>query len=179
MDGFAARAGAMVADDPATRLSGDLGPAALRRVFGTFPCGVTALAALVGPAPTGMAASSFTSVSLDPPLVSVCVATTSTTWPRLRRSGRIGVSVLSHAQDEACRLLAARGLDRFATLSWCVTEDGAVLVEGASAWLECSIAREIRAGDHDIALLAVHALGHDPDLAPLVYHGGRFRRLAD
>jgi flavin reductase (DIM6/NTAB) family NADH-FMN oxidoreductase RutF len=151
---------------------------ALRRVFGAFPTGVTALAALVDGVPAGMAANSFTSVSLDPPLVSVCVAAASQTWPILRRAGRLGVSVLSHKQEEASRSLAARGTDRFAGLSWNATGDGAVLLAAASAWLECSVEREIRAGDHEIVLLRVHRLGADPRIAPLVFHGGRYRRLA-
>ncbi|HEX4790781.1 MAG TPA: flavin reductase family protein [Actinospica sp.] len=154
------------------------GPAALRRVLGAFPTGVTALAALVDGEPVGLAANSFTSVSLDPPLVSVCVATTSQTWPRLRRAARIGVSVLSHRQEEASRRLAARGVDRFAGLSWQPTEDGAVLLAEASAWFDCSVEREIRAGDHDIVLLAVHALGADPQTPPLVFHGSGYHRLA-
>jgi flavin reductase (DIM6/NTAB) family NADH-FMN oxidoreductase RutF len=156
----------------------EVGPAALRRVLGMFPTGVTALAALVDGEPIGLAANSFTSVSLDPPLVSVCVATTSQTWPRLRGAARIGVSVLSHRQQEASRRLAARGIDRFAGLNWNSTEAGAVLLEGASAWLDCAVEREIRAGDHDIVLLAVHGLGSDPLTPPLVFHGSGYHRLA-
>jgi flavin reductase (DIM6/NTAB) family NADH-FMN oxidoreductase RutF len=150
----------------------------LRRVLGAFPTGVTALAGLVDGLPVGMAANSFTSVSLDPPLVSVCVATTSQTWPLLRRAARIGVSVLSHAQEEASRRLATRGADRFAGLAWYPTEDGAVLLAGASAWLDCSVQREIRAGDHEIVLLSVHGLDTDPAAPPLVFHASRYRRLA-
>ena len=156
----------------------DVDPATLRRVLAAFPTGVTALAALVDGVPVGMAANSFTSVSLDPPLVSVCVATTSETWPRLRRATRIGVSVLSHEQEAASRSLASRGIDRFAALSWHATEDGAILLDGASAWFDCSLDREIRAGDHEIVLLNVHGLGTDPQTPPLVFHGSRYRRLA-
>ena len=158
----------------------DLGldPATLRRVFGAYPTGVTALAALIGGVPVGMAANSFTSVSLDPPLVSVCVATASRTWPVLRRAARLGVSVLGHEQEEASRSLAARDADRFAALAWYPTADGAVLLKGVSAWLDCSVEREIRAGDHEIVLLRVHRLGTDPEVAPLVFHGSRYRRLA-
>ncbi|HEV2637397.1 MAG TPA: flavin reductase family protein [Actinocrinis sp.] len=166
-----------VLDDSVLDGSG-LDPATLRRVFGAYPTGVTALAALVDGEPVGMAANSFTSVSLDPPLVSVCVATSSQTWPALRGSARLGVSVLSHEQEQASRSLAARGTDRFAGLSWCATPDGAVLLAGASAWLDCSVDREIRAGDHEIVLLRVHSLGSGPEVAPLVFHGSRYRRLA-
>jgi len=80
--------------------------ATLRRVFGAFPTGVTALAAEVNGTPTGIAASSFTSVSLDPPIVSVCVAHSSTTWPMLRTADRLGVSVLGAHQAHAARQLA-------------------------------------------------------------------------
>ncbi|AGL17252.1 flavin reductase family protein [Actinoplanes sp. N902-109] len=154
-----------------------LAPGRLRRVFGTFPTGVTAVAALVDDAPAGLAANSFVSVSLDPPMVSVCVAHTSTTWPVLRRAARLGVSVLGAHQEQAGRQLSARGADRFAALPWRSTSDGAVLLDGSSAWLDCSIEQEIPAGDHDIVLLRVHALDADPDVPPLVFHGSQYRRL--
>ena len=160
-------------------LDRDLTPAAMRRAFGAFPTGVTAVAGLVDAAPVGMAASSFTSVSFDPPLASVCIAVASATWPLLRRSGRLGVSVLSHGQQEACRRLAARGVDRFAGLTWQATRDGAILLAGASAWFDCSVEQEIRAGDHEVVLLAVHRLGRDARMRPLVSHGSRLCRLAD
>ncbi|WP_067494893.1 flavin reductase family protein [Actinoplanes sp. TFC3] len=154
-----------------------LEPRQLRRVFGSFPTGVTALAALVGDAPTGLAANSFVSVSLDPPMVSVCVARTSTTWPRLREANRLGVSVLGAHQEHVGRQLSAQVADRFAALSWRASQDGAVLLEGSSAWLDCSIEREIPAGDHDIVLLRVHDLDADPAVPPLVFHGSQYRRL--
>lgn len=154
-----------------------LRPAELRRVFGAFPSGVTAIAALADGAPTGLAASSFTSVSLDPPLVSVCVAHSSTTWPALRDRTRLGVSVLGAHQEQACTRLAARDSDRFASLDWRATPDGAVLIEDASAWLDCSVEQVIRAGDHDIVLLRVHELDADPAVPPLVFHASGFRRL--
>lgn len=151
----------------------------LRRVFGAFPTGVTAIAALVDGVPVGLAASSFTPVSLDPPMVSVCVARTSTTWPVLRQVRRLGVSVLGAHQEHACRQLSARDRDRFAALSWRSGDGGAVLIDGASAWLDCIIEQEIPAGDHDIILLRVADLAADPEVAPLVFHASRFRQLAD
>ncbi|MGX7677886.1 flavin reductase family protein [Jatrophihabitans sp. DSM 45814] len=150
----------------------------LRRVYGTFPTGVTAIAALgANRKPLGLAASSFTSVSLDPPLVSVCVAHTSTTWPALRDCPRLGVSVLGSHQERAGRQLSARAEDRFLDLDWHLGDDGAVLITGASAWFECSIEQHIRAGDHDIVLLRVHSLQADHDVAPLVFHASQYRRL--
>ena len=156
-----------------------LDPLRLRRVLGSFPTGVTMLAALVDGEPAGLAANSFVSVSLDPPMVSVCVAHTSTTWPVLRRARRLGVSVLGAHQEHAGRRLSTRGVDRFAGLAVRTSPDGVVLLDGASAWLDCSIEREIPAGDHDIVLLRVHDLDADPEVAPLVFHGSRYRRLHD
>jgi flavin reductase (DIM6/NTAB) family NADH-FMN oxidoreductase RutF len=162
-----------------TALAQSLDPATLRQVFGAFPTGVTAVAALVGGAPVGLAASSFTSVSLDPPLVSFCIATTSRSWPVLRSTPRIGISVLADGHQDACRRLASRTDDRFTGLHWWSTDSGAVLLAGASAWLECSLDREFMAGDHHLALLAVHRLAVDAGTAPLVFHASKFRRLAD
>lgn len=154
-----------------------LDPAQLRRVYGAFPSGVAVLAALLDDAPVGLAASSFTSVSLEPALVSVCIAHTSSTWPLLRTAARLGVSILSAAQEDAGRQLAARDADRFAGLSWRSTTDGAVLLDGASGWLDVSVQQQVRAGDHDIVVLAVHDLDADHDVHPLVFHASRFRRL--
>jgi flavin reductase (DIM6/NTAB) family NADH-FMN oxidoreductase RutF len=154
-----------------------LDPALLRRVFGAFPSGVAAVAAIVDGAPVGLAASSFTSVSLEPALVSVCVAHTSTTWPLLRTAPRLGVSILSAEQELAGRQLAARNVDRFAGLSWRSTTDGAVLLDGASAWLDVNVDQRVSAGDHDIVVLAVRDLDVDHDVLPLVFHASRFRRL--
>lgn len=156
-----------------------LSPAELRRVFGAFPTGVTAIAALVDGEPAGLAANSFTSVSLQPPLLSVCIAHTSTTWPLLADRARLGVTVLGAGQERACAQLASRSGDRFAGLDWYATDDGAVLLDGAAAWFDTSVEQQVRAGDHDIVVLRVHALGADRAVAPLVFHGSRFRRLEE
>jgi len=154
-----------------------LDPSRLRRVFGAHPSGVVFLAALVDDEPLGLAASSFTSVSLAPALVSTCVAHTSTTWPRLRFAGRLGVSVLGIEQETVVRQLASTGGDRFAGLSWRSSEDGAVVLDGAAAWFEVSVEQHVRAGDHDIVVLRVHDLDDSPDVHPLVFHASRFTGL--
>jgi flavin reductase (DIM6/NTAB) family NADH-FMN oxidoreductase RutF len=152
--------------------------ALLRRAFGCFPSGVMAVCAMVGDEPVGMAASSFTSVSVAPPLVSVCVQYTSTTWPKLRDRPRLGLSVLAEDHDAACLSLSRKVGDRFDGVSWEAGAGGGVFVHGASAWLDCSPYAQVPAGDHAIALLQIHGLGADPDTLPLVFHGSRFRRLA-
>jgi flavin reductase (DIM6/NTAB) family NADH-FMN oxidoreductase RutF len=151
--------------------------AQLRRAYGCFPSGVTAVCALDEAEPVGIAASSFTSVSVDPGLVSVCVQNSSATWPRLRGMRRLGVSVLAEDQNEACQTLSLKVGDRFAAVEWSASADGAVFVHGAVAWLDCSIHAVVPAGDHAIVLLAIHGLRADPERGPLVFHGSRFRQL--
>jgi flavin reductase (DIM6/NTAB) family NADH-FMN oxidoreductase RutF len=155
-----------------------LDPATLRRVFGAFPTGVVAVAALVDGAPTGLAANSFTSVSLQPPLVSVCIAHSSTTWPLLAHAARIGISVLSAEQLRHGRQLAARSSDRFAGVHWRHSDKGAVFIDDAAAWLDTSVETQVEIGDHDIVVLRVHNLGADHNVHPLVFHGSQFRKLA-
>jgi flavin reductase (DIM6/NTAB) family NADH-FMN oxidoreductase RutF len=155
-------------------------PKELRRVYGAFPSGVTAVAALVDGEPVGLAASSFTSVSLAPALVSVCADVRSATWPLLRRLPRLGISVLGAHHEEACLRLSSKSKsgERFASLDYRASADGAVFVKGASAWLECSIESEFPAGDHDIIVFRVHDLDADATVPPLVFHASKFQRLA-
>ncbi|WP_328611315.1 flavin reductase family protein [Amycolatopsis sp. NBC_00345] len=102
-------------------------PGSLRAAFGCFPSGVTALCALVDGEPAGMAVSAFTPVSLDPPLIAVCVQETSQTWPRLRTAPAIGVSVLAGHHGPLCRRLSGPG-DRFTGAGRTFAESGAILV---------------------------------------------------
>lgn len=167
---------------PAIALAAPITPATptpkeLRTMFASFPTGVTAVAALVDGVPVGLAANSFTSVSLEPALVSVCADLKSSTWPILRGRPRLGISILAAEHEAACLRLASRSGDRFAGLDIRASADGAVFVEGAGAWIECSLEAEYPAGDHEILLLRVHDIGADPDVAPLVFHRSAFRNL--
>jgi flavin reductase (DIM6/NTAB) family NADH-FMN oxidoreductase RutF len=156
-------------------VSGDVG--LLKQAFGCFPSGVSAICALAEGKPVGMVVSSFTTVSLRPPLVSVCIQDTSTTWPRLRTQPRLGLSILAETQDEMCLRLSKAHEDRFGSEGWEVGAEGGVFVQGASAWLECSVFEEYPAGDHYVALLEVHKLRPEPETPPLIFHASRFRRL--
>jgi flavin reductase (DIM6/NTAB) family NADH-FMN oxidoreductase RutF len=153
-------------------------PRTLRNAFGCFPTGIAAICALIDGVPVGMAASSFTSVSLEPALVLVCIQNSSATWRKLRRAPRIGVSVLGEDHDRACSQLAAKSGDRFDRLEWLRTEGGAVWLEGAVLSLDCSVVEEIAAGDHQLVLLRIETLKFRPAMNPLVFHGSRFRKLA-
>lgn len=154
-----------------------LTPTVLRQAFGAFPTGVIALCGLIAGEPSGLACSSFNSVSLEPPLVSVCIAKTSATWPGLREATRLGVSVLTASQVEVARKLSAKGIDRFEGVSWTVSPDGAVFIDGAALWIDCAIRDEVDAGDHVIVLLDVNALTAGSDAAPMIFHRSAFRTL--
>ncbi|RYE42694.1 MAG: flavin reductase [Hyphomicrobiales bacterium] len=160
--------------------AGNIDEVGLRTAFGRYPSGVTALCALGSDeAPIGMAASAFVGVSIDPPLVGVCIQRTSTTWPRLIDRPRIGLSVLGDGQGVACRQLASREGDRFAELSWRTTDDGALLLHGAAAWLDCAVESVHPAGDHEMVLFRVHRQCTHLSNGPLVFHASAFHGLAE
>lgn len=155
-----------------------------RRVMGRFASGVTVITAQdpggpEGPAgPAGFACQSFSSLSLDPPLVVFMVARTSTTWPRIARAGAFCVNVLGEGQEELCRGFAVRGGDKFAGVAHRPAPvGGAPLLEGATAWVDCAVHAVHTGGDHLIVVGRVRALGADGDGDPLIFHEGRFRRL--
>jgi flavin reductase (DIM6/NTAB) family NADH-FMN oxidoreductase RutF len=156
----------------------DFDQSLLRQAFGCFPSGVTAFCGLLDGVAEGMAASSFTSVSLDPPLVSVCVANTSTTWPKLSKLERLGLSVLAGDHAPIARALASKTGDRFDGVDWTATDSGAVFVHGATLWLECAPFKRVEAGDHEIVVLQIVSLAMYPDVAPMVFHRSNFHELA-
>jgi flavin reductase (DIM6/NTAB) family NADH-FMN oxidoreductase RutF len=153
-------------------------PSDIRSAFGKFPSGVAALCAEIDGEPTGLVASSFSvGVSYEPPLVLFSVQNSSTTWPVLRRGGRIGVSILGSDHARECYQLASRKGDRFAGLDIRTTDLGALFIEGSSLWLDCEIYSETPAGDHTIVLLEVKSLKVSDDRDPLIYHSAAFRSL--
>lgn len=150
----------------------------LRQIFGRFPTGVTALCAMDQGQPVGMTASAFAAVSLDPPLVSVCIKRGSGTWRKLRMRERIGISFLSHGHSVTARQLASRTGDRFLGLDYEATPSGAVFLANATARLECSVEKEITAGDHNIVLFRLHRSAVADGVMPLVFHSSDFHTLA-
>jgi flavin reductase (DIM6/NTAB) family NADH-FMN oxidoreductase RutF len=160
------------------RTNQDLDAARLRKAFGIFPTGVVAVAAEVDGAVIGLAASSFTSVSLDPPLVSVSIANTSKTWPDLRRADHLGVTVLADHQDVLCRQLAGPVAQRFDGVLLDASDEGAVTLDDGLAQFDCTVYREVEAGDHIIVLLELHSVDHPETGSPLIFHRSGFGRLA-
>ena len=150
-----------------------------RTILGRFATGVVAITAIDPETgrPIGLAANSFTSVSLDPALVAFCVAHTSSTWPRLREAGRHCVNILSEPQREVCLRLATKGGEKFRDLEWTTSPGGSPVIDGALAWLECSVEAEHAAGDHVIVVARVHHLDKHHDGDPLVFYRGSYGRF--
>ncbi len=146
-----------------------------RHVLGHYPTGVAVITASGPDGPIGMAMNSFTSVSLDPPLVLFCPALSSGTWPGIREAGAIAVNVLSSGQQEVSRTFARRDVDRFAGLAWTPGSSGAPLLLDALGWLECRVQAEYPAGDHVVVIAAIERMGVHDDLAdPLVFFRGGY-----
>ncbi|MGC0421405.1 flavin reductase family protein [Embleya sp. AB8] len=146
-----------------------------RRTLGCLPTGVTVITTnMPGGEPAGMACNSFMSVSLDPPLIMLCVGHASSTLIELRQSGAFCVNILGSDQGRLCRQFSVKDIDRFAGVSWTESAAGPELCD-ALAWMSCSIETEQVAGDHVIIVAAVTALRVNRDEpAPLVFHRGRF-----
>ena len=147
---------------------------ALRKVFGHFPTGV---AVVTAPGPLAMVVTSFTSVSLDPPLVSFCAGHTSSTWPHIADAKRCCVNILAKDHRELSHLLATRKENRFEGVAWKPAPSGAPILDGVVAWIDCAIVETRVAGDHDLVLLEVLAHGEALDVEPLLFHRSGYRQF--
>jgi 3-hydroxy-9,10-secoandrosta-1,3,5(10)-triene-9,17-dione monooxygenase reductase component len=150
-----------------------------RRALSQFATGVTVvLTRDAAGAPAGLTVNAFSSVSLDPPLVLVCVDVRSDAHDPLAQSGTFGVSVLSETQEDVSRRFAWRGPEKFEGFVLEHGKTGALLVPGAVAHLECAVVGAHRGGDHTIYVGEVRVI-RVAGGRPLVYHGGGYRRLED
>lgn len=151
-----------------------------RRVLGNFATGVTVVTAPAAEgesSPAGFACQSFSSLSLDPPLICFMVGRTSATWPRIARAGVFCVNVLGAQQGQLCRGFAVSGADKFAGVVYdAAPVSGSPRLAGAAAWVDCTIQAVHTGGDHLIVVGRVDALGASAvdDVAPLLFHKGRF-----
>lgn len=153
-------------------------PRTLRDAMGCFATGVTIVTALdASGTPAGLTANSFTSVSLDPPLLLVCVANTSGTAPILRDAVHFGVNVLQIGQQPASNRFATKGEDRFANLPWAPGQTGVPLLGSSLVSFECQRESLHEAGDHFILIGRVVRAQFEPHRDPLLYFRGRYRRL--
>lgn len=148
-----------------------------RRVLSHFASGVTIVTTCdVDQRPTGLTASAFTSVSLDPPLVLVCVDHKSQSYPSLLESGRFGVNFLHHEHEPISRRFASTRLDKFDGVAFRMGALGVPLIEGALAYLECRTVNAHVEGDHTIFVGRVEAADVG-DGEPLLYFRGRYHRI--
>ncbi|HEX6473258.1 MAG TPA: flavin reductase family protein [Streptosporangiaceae bacterium] len=148
-----------------------------RDVLGRFATGVVLVTARTAHGPAGMTANSFTSVSLDPPLIALCAAYTSTTWSCIRAVGAFAVTILGDEHEEVCRTFATRGADRFAGRAWTQTPAGHPLLPDGLGWLDCEIETLHPAGDHELAIARATRWSTAADRRPLIFHSGRYTRL--
>jgi flavin reductase (DIM6/NTAB) family NADH-FMN oxidoreductase RutF len=172
-----AQAGPTSANGRPTALHAVLDSSTLKRAYSCFPSGVVSICAHDGAEPIGIVASSFTAVSIDPPLVAFCIQNDSTTWPKLEALPRLGLSILGESHALACRQLARKNGDRFGGLNFSTTDEGAIFIDGASAAIDCSLEDQLPAGDHRIVLLRVISLSASPTVAPLIFHASNFGAL--
>lgn len=156
---------------------GGIDSARYRRVLGHFATGVAVVTAAFDDRPVGLAVNSFTSVSLDPPLVAFCVARTSSTWPRIRAAGTFCVNILGEDQEVLSRAFAGRSPERFRGVGWRPATSGAPILAGALAWLDCAVEVEHDGGDHVMVVGRVREMGVDHEGRPLVFYRGGYGRF--
>ncbi|MDZ7914871.1 MAG: flavin reductase family protein [Rhodococcus sp. (in: high G+C Gram-positive bacteria)] len=149
-----------------------------RDVMGRYATGVVLLTSDTPNGSTGLAVNSFTSLSLDPPLVVFGVAETSSSWPAIRDAGAFAANILRADHLDLCRTFAKKGADRFAGRSWDTSPSGHPLVPDALGWLECTIETIHPGGDHDLVVARAHRWSADSG-APLIFYQGKFADLAD
>lgn len=156
----------------------EIDPGHFRSVLGAYPTGVCVI---TGCSEDGVAAGlvvgSFTSVSLDPPLVAFFPDRKSSSWPQVRACGHFCVNVLAEDQVELCRQFASRGGDKFEGVSHRISALGMPLLDGVVAHIECTLEDEIDAGDHTIALGRVRSLAVERAIGPLLFCKGAYGRF--
>lgn len=161
-----------------------LGPDDFRRVMSQFASGVTIVTAWdADRRPTGLTASSFTSVSLHPPLILVCVSQKAQSYPAIKTAGRFAVNILCQGQEAASRRFATStsspGEEKFAGVEYRSGPSGLPVLSDALAHLECTVVHAYPGGDHTIFVAQVEAaeLSGDAAKEPLLYFRGKYSRL--
>ena len=158
---------------PTTTLA-PVDPASYRDVLGHYPTGVTVVTAFDGDEPIGMVVGTFTSVSLDPPLVAFMPTRGSGTYARLANAGSYCINVLAHDQLEVCRTMAVPRDGKFDHVAWQPSEYGAPSLDDAVAQIHCTPESQIEAGDHYIVLCRVQALEVKRAVTPLLFFQGGY-----
>lgn len=152
--------------------------AVFRSTLGHYPTGVCAITAVQPDGtPAAMIVGSFTSVSLDPPLVAFFPDKGSSSWPKIESAGRFCVNILGDAQEGLCRILASKDPRKFDDVPHHLSGLGSPVIDGAIAWIDCTMHAIHEAGDHYIVLGQVEALDvHHPG-EPLLFHKGGYGQV--
>jgi flavin reductase (DIM6/NTAB) family NADH-FMN oxidoreductase RutF len=165
-------------DDLSEASAPSIDSARFRQVLGHFASGITIITALDGGQPVGLTAQSFSSVSLEPPLVAFFPGKASTSYPGIQRAGVFCVNVLAEDQEALCRTFAVSGGDKFAGVGFKpAAGTGSPVLADALAWIDCRIETEHDAGDHLIVVGRVVDLEVSRESKPLLFYRGGFGRF--
>jgi flavin reductase (DIM6/NTAB) family NADH-FMN oxidoreductase RutF len=150
--------------------------ARFREVLGHFATGITIVTATDEGEPVGFSCQSFAALSLDPPMVILAPAKSSTSWPRIARAGAFCVNILGEHQEAVCRAFAVSGGNKFDGVDWKPGVTGSPLIEGSLATVECTLGAIYEGGDHELVT------GHVVDMeigkgSPLIFYRSGFGRF--
>jgi flavin reductase (DIM6/NTAB) family NADH-FMN oxidoreductase RutF len=151
---------------------------AFRHTVGHFATGVVVLTSFDRGQQVGMTVQSFTSVSLQPLLVSLSVSHGSSTWARIRAGGEVCINILAFDQEPVSRRFAQPLADRFEGVPWTVNAHGLPVLDSVLAWVDCEIDRTYVAGDHEVALCAVRDLAVVRAAEPLLFFRGAYSSIS-
>jgi flavin reductase (DIM6/NTAB) family NADH-FMN oxidoreductase RutF len=156
----------------------DVDPDRFRAILGHAPSAVVIVTGFGPGGPVGMSVGSFVSVSLDPPLVGFFPAKTSTSWPRIRATGRFCINLLADDQTDVSRRFAVKGGDKFDGVGWSHGVSGSPVIDDCVAWIDCDVEQELDTGDHVLVLGRVLDLNVARDAHALVFHQGTYTSTA-
>lgn len=148
-----------------------------RRILGKFATGVTVASTKIGDETWGMTANAVTSLSLDPPLVILCIQREGQSRAKFEEGGCFALNILSAEQQEISDRFAFKGPKDFSGLETTTAETGAPILKDALGWVDCKLKEILRGGDHDIFVGEIVAGGAADEGAPLLYFGGKYTKL--
>lgn len=156
----------------------DIDSQTFRHALGHFASGVVIVTAQTADGPVGVTCQSFTSLSLDPPLVLFCPSKNSWGWTQIREAGNFCVNILDQRQQSLGLKFSRRSHDKFSGVSYRNSPTGAPVLDGASGWIDCRLHEVHSGGDHDIAVGRVVDFGIARESTPLVFYRGEFGRFS-
>lgn len=154
--------------------------AGLREAFGAFASGLTVVTGVDAEGPIGFTCQSFHSVSLEPPLVSIAIMDTSSSYARMRARGRFAVNILAADQQELAQQFARKGIDRWVGVDWTTSALGNPIIRNSPVTIDCQTWKEYDVGDHVMVIGQVNEIHRHDQISddPLVFYRSCFRSLA-